>query len=63
MLQRAVVFTPMASIDAGGGPTKVIRAASRARASSAFSERKPYPGWTASAPVRLAAPTILSTER
>ena len=32
-------------------PMKVIPAASQALAKSAFSDRKPYPGWTASAPV------------
>ena len=41
MFLRAVVFTPMASIDAGRGPMKVSRAASTARANSAFSERNP----------------------
>ena len=52
---RAVVFTPIASIDSGRGPTNTIPAFSTARAKSAFSERNPYPGWIASARVRRAA--------
>ena len=32
-------------------------------AKSAFSERKPYPGWTASAPDCFAASMILSITR
>ena len=63
MRVRAVVFTPMASIASAGGPMKAMPALSRARASSARSERKPYPGWTASAPVFFAASTIFSTAR
>ncbi len=40
----AATFEPIASIAAGVGPTHVNPAASTARAKSAFSERKPYPG-------------------
>ena len=47
---RASVFEPIASIASGGGPIQVRPAASTARANVAFSARKPYPGWTASAP-------------
>ena len=63
MFWRAVVFTPMASIDSGRGPMKTIPARSRARANSAFSERNPYPGCTASAPVAWAAATMRSMSR
>jgi hypothetical protein len=63
MFRRAVVFTPMASMDAAGGPMKVMPAASTARASSAFSERNPYPGWIASAPVFFAASITFSMAR
>jgi hypothetical protein len=41
---------PTASIASGGGPTQTAPEASTARAKAALSERKPYPGWTASAP-------------
>ncbi len=41
MFRRAVVFTPMASIDSARGPMKVMPADSTARANSAFSERNP----------------------
>ena len=57
---RASVFEPIASIASGGGPIQVRPAASTARAKSAFSARKPYPGWTASAPAAPAASRIRS---
>ena len=41
-----------------GGPMKVMPAVSQARAKSAFSERKPYPGWMASTPRRRARSTM-----
>ena len=37
----------MAKMAEGGGPTKVMDAASQAEANEAFSERNPYPGWMA----------------
>ena len=40
-----------------------ILAAAHASASSGFSDRNPYPGYTASAPARRAAVTISSTDR
>ena len=49
---RARVLEPIASIAEAGGPMKVILASSSAAANAAFSARKPYPGWTASAPER-----------
>ena len=47
----ASILDPIASMASGGGPTQVSPASSTARAKAAFSDRKPYPGWTASAPV------------
>ncbi len=55
MSSFAAVFDPIASMASGGGPTKVRPAAAQARAKPAFSERNPYPGCTASAPVVAAA--------
>ncbi len=48
---------------ADGGPTKTSPASSTARANAARSDRKPYPGWIASAPVARAASTIASIRR
>src|ERR671911_108885 len=48
---------------APGGPTQTRSASSTARAKFAFSERKPYPGWTASAPLSFATATIFSMFR
>jgi hypothetical protein len=41
----------------GRGPTKARSLSSQAAANSAFSARKPQPGWTASQPVVVAAAT------
>ena len=60
---RARVFEPIASIASAGGPTNTMPASSQARAKAAFSARKPYPGWIASAPDCLAASRIFSTFR
>ena len=38
---RAAVLEPMLSMDSGRGPMKVMPAAAKARAASAFSDRKP----------------------
>ncbi len=48
---------------AGGGPTHASPASSTARAKASRSERNPYPGWTASAPVEIAASTTASMRR
>jgi hypothetical protein len=53
----------MASMADDGGPTNAIPAASQAAAKAVFSDRNPYPGWTACAPVRRAALTTASTDR
>ena len=50
-------------IAAGGGPMKVSPASATASAKSAFSERKPKPGWIAVAPVVCAAAMIASAFR
>jgi hypothetical protein len=50
-------------IASGEGPIQVSPASMTARAKSAFSDRKPYPGWTASAPDCSARLEILSMTR
>jgi hypothetical protein len=49
---RALILSPIVSMALGGGPMKVAPAAATARANAAFSARNPYPGCTASAPLR-----------
>lgn len=46
---RALTLSPSESIAAGDGPIQMRPASVTAWANSAFSERKPYPGWKASA--------------
>ena len=58
-----VILSPMASMAPTGGPMKATPASASARANSARSERKPYPGCTASAPVSRQASTIRSISR
>jgi hypothetical protein len=59
----AATLDPIASIAAGDGPTKISPAAPHWRAKPAFSERNPYPGWIACAPVTRAASMIRSPRR
>ena len=59
----ASIFEPITAITFAGGPTQVSPASVTAAAKSAFSERKPYPGWIASAPVLRAAAMIRSPRR
>ncbi len=47
----------------GGGPIHTSPASRTARAKSAFSARNPYPGCTASAPLRRATSTIFAMSR
>jgi len=54
---------PMRRMASAGGPTKTRPAPAQAAANPAFSERKPYPGWMASAPVRRAASSSRATSR
>jgi hypothetical protein len=63
MSSFAAVLDPMASMAPGDGPTKVSPAAAQARANPAFSDRNPYPGCTASAPVAAAAAISASPRR
>ncbi len=60
---RAAVLLPISAIASGVGPMKVSPASRQADAKSSFSARKPYPGCTASAPVRFAASTRRSIRR
>ncbi len=48
----AGTLAPIAAIAFAGGPTQVSPASQTAAAKSAFSDRNPYPGCTASAPAR-----------
>lgn len=60
---RAVCLAPKSSSWAAVGPTKTIPASSQRRANSASSERNPYPGWMAPAPVSFAARSTRSASR
>ena len=62
-VRLAAILSPMAAIAPGGGPTKTRPFSAQARASAGFSARNPYPGCTASAPLRRAAPMTSSTDR
>ena len=62
-LRRARVFSPISSMASGGGPMKVTPASRQARANFAFSLKKPYPGWMASAEVLRTAARTFSIER
>ena len=56
---RAETLSPKALIAAGGGPIQIKPASITLCAKSAFSERNPYPGCTASAPDCFANSIIL----
>ncbi len=60
---RAATLSPRSRMACGGGPIHVRPASSTAWANSAFSERKPYPGWIASAPESAAAFSTLAMSR
>ncbi len=45
----------MRAMTSAGGPMKTRSLSSHIRTNSSFSARKPYPGWTASQPVVIAA--------
>ncbi len=60
---RELILSPMTSMASGGGPIQATPSSLIARAKSAFSEKKPYPGWTPSAPERRMASRILSVFR
>ena len=52
---RAAILSPISRITFDGGPTKVTPTDSHACAKSASSDRNPYPGCTAVAPVAASA--------
>ena len=54
----AMALSPMRAITSASGPTKTRSFSSHARTKAGFSDRNPYPGWTASQPVVSAAPMI-----
>src|SRR6266540_1514221 len=60
---RAATLFPMSRIISGRGPMNLIPIRVTISANSAFSERKPYPGWIASAPVTSAAERSARTSR
>ena len=60
---RDEILSPMISIASGGGPIHATPRSLMARAKSAFSEKKPYPGCTASAPLRSMASRMASVLR
>lgn len=57
------ILEPIARTASTGGPTQVSPASATAVAKSAFSERNPYPGCSASAPAARAAPMMASMLR
>ena len=57
------ILSPMASMAWAFGPMKTIPSFSSAAQNAGFSDRKPYPGWTASAPVSWHAFTMRSMTR
>ena len=61
--RRELILSPITSMASGGGPTNVTPSAVIARAKSAFSEKNPYPGCTASAPLRRITSRIASVFR
>ncbi len=63
MITFEPIFEPMASMAAAGGPTQMSPASDTSRAKSPDSDRKPYPGWTASAEASSAAPRMRSERR
>ena len=62
-MPRELTLSPHERIDSGLGPMKASLHLRQISANLAFSERKPYPGWIASAPVISAAAMIDGTLR
>jgi hypothetical protein len=60
---RAAALSPMSRICSAVGPMKAMLLAAHVSANSAFSARKPYPGWMASAPVISAAAMMRGMRR
>ena len=63
MASLADTLSPIRRIVAARGPMKTKPELSTRSAKSAFSERKPYPGWMASESVTSAAEMIAGTFR
>ena len=63
IMALAATLSPIAAMVSGAGPTKISPASAQARANAAFSDKNPYPGWTASAPVAVAAAMMRSPRR
>ncbi len=61
--RREEILSPITSIASGGGPMNVTPRSVMARAKSAFSEKNPYPGWSASAPLRSMTSRMASVLR
>jgi len=59
----ATTLSPIMAMCSGEGPMKTMPCSSTMAAKSAFSDRKPTPGWMASAPVMVAAERIAGTLR
>ena len=59
----ALALLPVNSRTPALGPTNVMPAAAHAAASWGFSERNPYPGYTASAPDSWATRMMSGTDR
>ena len=60
---RAAALSPITRICCAVGPMNAMLEAAQVSANSAFSARKPYPGWIASAPVISAAAMIRGMRR
>jgi hypothetical protein len=60
MAARAATLLPMSFSIWERGPMKRRPSFSTSSANPAFSERKPYPGWMASAPVTSAAEGLVA---
>ena len=54
------LLDPMLLMASAGGPMNVRSACATRCANTVDSERKPYPGWIAEAPLRFATSSILS---
>uniref|UniRef100_A0A0A9G0N0 Methylcrotonoyl-CoA carboxylase subunit alpha n=1 Tax=Arundo donax TaxID=35708 RepID=A0A0A9G0N0_ARUDO len=63
MILLDALLSPISRIADAGGPMNLSPSASQSCAKSALSERKPYPGCIAWAPVRSAASTMAAALR
>jgi hypothetical protein len=63
MASRAATLLPMSFSISERGPMKVRPSFSTTSAKAGFSDKKPYPGWMASAPVISAAESSAGTLR